>query len=612
MGSTSAIDGLSAALRRCAEIAPDAEAIVGLDGSRLRYAAWNSRADALAAALRDRVPAGSTVLAHLDESADPDFAVALFGAIRAGCFLLPMTTRFGPAEVAQAYASCDAALLVADETGRRRLDDPALGLPLALAIPASTTSGAEPVEAAEPIDPVTPGGAVVYTSGTTGVPRGVRCPHDDLVSWIGGWSGVPEHTPHLHQFPPDTVGALDACLRALRRYPAVRAPVFDAQAVAGLVETYRPVLVIVVPAAAAALAQTFGARLDAPACDAVERVFVSSALATDDTLGFLRRTFRRAIVTNLYSSTEAGRAQTWQEYPPLGDAAHEPVGAPVSASGLSPVGRPTPGTEVRVTGAGGEVLPTGSVGQIWLRTADPAGRAYLGASDAGSVFRDGWVRTGDLGLLDDDGTLHLAGRESDTINVGGINISAPQIEAVLTEHPDVAEAAVVPVTHHSTGQQVVAGVVLTADAGLAPEAVDAELGALVSGRLGPAKTPAVFVTLPALPRNRMGKVVKSALAETLAGHVAAAAPAPGALSSTEVTAAVDEVWRSVFGPLAAAAGLPPDADFFEIGGDSLEALQFTDALGRRLGREISPAEVFSSPTPDAFARSLLGTDDAGR
>jgi acyl-CoA synthetase (AMP-forming)/AMP-acid ligase II len=168
------------------------------------------------------------------------------------------------------------------------------------------------------------------------------------------------------------------------------------------------------------------------------------------------------------------------------------------------VGRPIPSVSVSIRTPDGEVLPDGTEGEIWLRSQftmlgywdDPA-------ATAAAIDADGWLHTGDLGRLR-DGRLFMASRRSDLILRGGENVYPAEIEAVLTEHPDVDECAVFGVDDPDLGQTVAAVVVTSA--------TEPELAAFVAERLAYYKVPARWrITAEPLVRTATGKVIRSSL-----------------------------------------------------------------------------------------------------
>jgi steroid-24-oyl-CoA synthetase len=168
--------------------------------------------------------------------------------------------------------------------------------------------------------------------------------------------------------------------------------------------------------------------------------------------------------------------------------------------------------EVRIVAADGGDAPTGEVGEIWLRGPTVV-RGYFNQPEAtAAAFTDGWFHTGDLGRLDGEGYLYVVDRLKDVIIRGGENIYAAEVEAVLYEHPDVVEAALVGLPHERLGEEV--GAVVRARPGSTLGATDVQ--AHVAARLAAFKVPSrVWVVTEELPRNAAGKVLKRELRETL-------------------------------------------------------------------------------------------------
>lgn len=172
---------------------------------------------------------------------------------------------------------------------------------------------------------------------------------------------------------------------------------------------------------------------------------------------------------------------------------------------LGSVGLPLPGVEVRIVGPDGAAAAPGEVGQVTIGGSRRP-RAYLEDADATSrTWVDGWLLSGDLGYLGEDGYLWIVGREKELIIRGGHNVVPGEVEAALFEHPAVAEAAVTGVAHPVLGEDVAAWVVLRR-----PAAVE-ELQAFLRSRLADYKVPRRITVIDALPRNESGKVLKSQL-----------------------------------------------------------------------------------------------------
>jgi acyl-CoA synthetase (AMP-forming)/AMP-acid ligase II len=200
----------------------------------------------------------------------------------------------------------------------------------------------------------------------------------------------------------------------------------------------------------------------------------------------------------------------------LGPDDHRLDGAPhdveLRLKRLKSIGRPLPDVELKVVDDDGKQLPTGEIGELWVRTPRVM-KGYGSSSGTTSPLLDGWLPTRDMGWLDEDGYIFLAGRKDDMIIRGGENIAPAEVEAVIYSHPGVDEAAVIGLPDVEWGQRVAAvivprpGVTLTAD-----EIID-----FCRQRLASFKKPEVIQFTDALPKNQMGKVLKKDLRAQLAG-----------------------------------------------------------------------------------------------
>jgi acyl-coenzyme A synthetase/AMP-(fatty) acid ligase len=201
-------------------------------------------------------------------------------------------------------------------------------------------------------------------------------------------------------------------------------------------------------------------------------------------------------VLNGYRQTELGgevvgwSAADWREY---------------GATKLGAVGRPHAGIEVRVRDEQGVEVPHGELGEVEIKST--SGAPPPTEELAGRITDDGWLRTGDLGRLDDDGFLWIEGRLSAMINRGGLKVFPDEVEEVLRSHPDVVDAAVVGIPDERLGEVPVAFVV--AREGIALDLH--ELQGFARDRLAPYKLPVTVSVIDALPRNEMGKVLRGDL-----------------------------------------------------------------------------------------------------
>jgi acyl-CoA synthetase (AMP-forming)/AMP-acid ligase II len=223
-------------------------------------------------------------------------------------------------------------------------------------------------------------------------------------------------------------------------------------------------------------------------------------------LPLLERALRelpRTQIVQVYGMTElCGTVTT------LTDTAHRDAAHP---DRLASAGQVIDGTELRVVDPESLVeVPTGSAGELWFRTPKRM-TGYLGQPEATAemLVDDGWVRTGDIGRLDEAGFVFIEGRLKDVIITGGENVYGLEVEMVLATHPAVAEAAVIGVPDPLMGEAVVAVVVAAPDA-----RIDADdLIAYARQQLAGFKCPRAVVLVDELPRNTAGKVLKGELRE---------------------------------------------------------------------------------------------------
>jgi long-chain acyl-CoA synthetase len=175
------------------------------------------------------------------------------------------------------------------------------------------------------------------------------------------------------------------------------------------------------------------------------------------------------------------------------------------------IGRPVPGVEIRLVDADGDDVLIGDAGEIWVRGPNVF-QGYWEDSDAtrSALTSDGWLRTGDLAVVDDDGYLFLVDRAKDLVIVSGFNVYPAEVEGVLAEHPAVAACAVVGVPHPHTGEAVKAYVVAATD-----RAVDEDdLIEWCQSRIARYKCPTKVMFVDELPEGSVGKVLRRELRST--------------------------------------------------------------------------------------------------
>jgi len=205
-----------------------------------------------------------------------------------------------------------------------------------------------------------------------------------------------------------------------------------------------------------------------------------------------------AAVSNGYGMTEAGPAYC--------STPREEAGKHVGS-----VGRPMPPLQVKIASESGEDLPAGEIGEVLINLPGRAREYYKDEEATARTWAGGWLHSGDLGRMDEDGFLYIVGRKKEMIIRGGNNIYPTDVEAVLLEHPAVQEAAVVGVPHEVLGEDVAGFVVLLPSEVVTPE----ELIAFCEERLTNFKVPRRLRIVTELPRNATGKVLKHELAAAI-------------------------------------------------------------------------------------------------
>jgi acyl-CoA synthetase (AMP-forming)/AMP-acid ligase II len=497
-------------LRRMAEEFPDQTAYTVVDVGALTFSEWDEQADALARGLVGRgLRPNDRVGIHLDPASALRWLVSYAAVHRAGGVAVPMNPRLAPAEVAHVLAHSGAAAVVAD--GERVGADLATGVDsMTLVIDAGTVVTPRPPGGATALivdwEEITAGDAgplqvdraeddladILYTSGTTGRPKGVAIRHSNA-SMIGdvppSWSGG----GWFHASPMFTFAGIAFVYTPMKLgLRGVYQPKFDAGRWLDVVEAERPVAVFLVPAMAHLL-------LDHPRFDTVDFssiaiCSVGSAPLAPFVIERLQERMPDAMVSNNYGMTEAGSAYCIM---PQGEAVRRP----------GSVGRIAPPAQVRIVGPDDEPMIPDEVGEVRMQLPGKQREYFADPEATAETWRDGWLVTGDLGRLDDDGYLYIVGRSKDVIIRGGNNIHAADVEHVLVQHADVAEVAVVGAAHPVLGEDVVAFVVLHAGADVDGDAL--RLYALA--HLADYKVPRQYRFIDVLPRNATGKVVKGEL-----------------------------------------------------------------------------------------------------
>lgn len=490
-----------------AETTPDALALV--DGERRwTFADLEERVCSAAASYVRLARPGDRIAVAAGNSAD--FVVALYAVPLAGCILVPLNTRHTPDEQAAILRSCGASVVLGDQDGLGRLRACATELS-AVRRWAPLVAPDEPPAEPDPDD--RPAGLddgatawLIHTSGTTGTPKGSMLTHRSLVAASVNTAigrGVADDEVYLFPFPLFHVAAYNVVVHHLRRRPVVLLPRFDAGDVLRVVERESVTSVSLAPTMLAML-------LDHPArsstdLSSLRQVSYGASAMPPDLLRRTSEELPHVGVAQGYGMTELSGNAVF-----LGPEEHRRALAGEEHL-LAAAGRPGPLAAVRIEGAEGAPASTGEVGEILVR-GDQVHAGYWEDPASTAAARSGpWLRTGDLGRMDDDGYLYVVDRLKDLIITGGENVASREVEDVLCAHPDVAAVAVVGEPDDRWGERVCAVVVWRDGAPGTDDERAAELVEWSRGRLAGFKRPRAVRSVDALPVNPSGKVDKKVL-----------------------------------------------------------------------------------------------------
>ncbi|HEY8092126.1 MAG TPA: AMP-binding protein, partial [Acidimicrobiales bacterium] len=273
----------------------------------------------------------------------------------------------------------------------------------------------------------------------------------------------------------------------------VGTPGFDAFKFHRWLDDLRPTYYTAVPT----MHQMVLARSPGPRPSSLRFIRSSSAALPGPVLDGLHERFGVPVV-EAYGMTEASHQMTCNPLPP-GRAKAGSVGV---AAGI----------EVAILDGTNQQLPPGQRGEVAIRGATVVDGYENNPSANEAAFTGGWFRTGDEGMLDDEGYLYLTGRLKEQINRGGVKISPLEIDEVLLRHPAVAEAVTFAIPHDKLGEEVGAAVVLVEG----HDATEAELRAYLRDQLAPFKVPKQIVFVTEIPKGATGKIQRIGLAERLA------------------------------------------------------------------------------------------------
>jgi len=496
---------LSAQLAHTAQQGPDRPALT-LGDRTLTYADFDAAVSSLATALAEEgLAPGDRVALWMPNV--PEFAITYFAVSRAGGIVLPLSTLWGLEEISYILGNAEASAIVAAHPfddivralpdrvpslkrliawGDTKLND-ALSLGELIRRPADperhrSSSGGEPA-------------VLIYTSGTTGRPKGATLTHTNLLSnaraceeaiEVGADDRFLTVLPLFHSFGATVCMILPIVLGA----HSVLLPRFSPTEVLQALSACRITVFAGVPAMFTVL---LGVRED-PASDlSTLRICVTGgAPAPPQMITAFQRRFG-AILVEGYGPTEASPVVS--------------VNPPHGLQKTGSVGPPVPDVDVRIADDSGQTLPVGEVGEILVHGPNVMQGYWQAPEATAETIVDGWLHTGDMGRVDEDGYLYIVDRKKDMVIVAGMNVYPREVEDVIYQLPAVADCAVVGVASERRGEDVKAFVVLKEGQSLTED----EVVEHCRGCLAPYKVPRVVAIEQDLPRSATGKVLKRAL-----------------------------------------------------------------------------------------------------
>jgi fatty-acyl-CoA synthase len=497
-------------LHRLAQNRPEATAIIHNERS-ISYAELDRHVTQIANGLSKLVIQRQSRVGYLGKNSDLYFEL-LFGAARAGAALVPLNWRLAVPEIGAILADAGISALFVEsgfEAVPAQLDLPNLHL--------ISMKGANPVWpgfiewrdmqssdyqmlSGEAEDTV----LQMYTSGTTGLPKGVELSNRNVLSLMvaaeeGGWGAILPTDVGLISMPASHVaGTMVALIGLAHGSTLVVLSEFKPAEATEAITRYGVTWLVLVPAAILLLVQHPAS--EAADFSSIRSLIYGASPIAEALVEQARVVFRNAGLWHLYGLTEASGGGTI-----LPPDAHDP-----QLGKLRSCGKPYPGFELQIVDPSGQPVPTGEVGEIVLRSATVM-KGYWNNPEAtrASFFPDGWLRTGDAAYLDTDGYVFVHDRVKDMIVCGAENVYPAEVENALFGHPAIADVAVIGVPDPRWGEAVKAIVVLrpghtaTAD----------DIIAHAQQRIAGFKVPKSVEFLDELPRNASGKLLRRTLRE---------------------------------------------------------------------------------------------------
>jgi len=496
---------LSQMTEHWATVTPDRTAI-HFEGADESWAHLHARVLACAGALEAAGIGPGDRVGHMGLN-HPAYVVLMCACFRLGAIMTPINWRLVASEVAYVLADAGIRLMLADRLFEEVIAGAMREAPLQQIV--WTEDFDDWLAAATPGDALADerGDTLalqLYTSGTTGFPKGALLTQANIFGTVGkgaltgeDWSRWDDRDVALVAMPLFHIGGTGWALHALHAGATmVILPRPDIPPFVAAIERHRVTRMFAVPAVLnMILNDPHGRQADFSSVRAL--LYGASPIPLDVLKGAMTR-FPNARFIQCYGATETCGTVV---YLPPED--HDVAGTPR----MKGCGKPFPGNEVRIVDSGLNDVPTGTVGEIAIRSVSVMA-GYHGKPEAtAKAIRDGWYLTGDAGYLDEDGYLYIHDRVKDMIVSGAENIYPAEVENALHTHPAVKDAAVIGVPDAKWGEAVKAILVLKPGTTATPEEIIAHCRTRIAGY----KVPKSVDFVAELPRNPSGKILKKEL-----------------------------------------------------------------------------------------------------
>lgn len=437
----------------------------------------------------------------------------ILGTAWAGCVINPVNTRWAAPEIAHSLEDCGTEILIVDGTFAPMVEairSAAPSLRLVVQVDGVPSGGVVSYDSwlgsAIMVEDARRGGdalsAILYTGGTTGLPKGVMLSHANLLGSAMGYLSFPGARPgarYLHVAPLFHIGAQSAFYTAmLAGTTHVFLPQFEPAAALATIAREQVTDIFLVPTMLRAMMDEPG--FDGGGAASLERIVYGAAPIDDVLLDRAVGALPAVGFIQAYGMTEISPIATL-----LGPADHSPE-ARAAGRGRS-AGRATATTEVRIVDETDCEVPRGSTGEVVVRGAGVMRGYWQRPAESAAALRGDWMHTGDVGRMDVEGYVTVVDRLKDVIITGGENVYSAEVENALARHPAVHQVAVIGVADERWGEAVHGVVVLKDGVACTPEMLREHCRPLIAGY----KVPKAIVFVTALPLSPAGKVLKGDL-----------------------------------------------------------------------------------------------------